>query len=100
MVFALNLFNKEEFSEIKKYTTCRSKNPDKMKNIKFSKGHETGCPILPESSAFLECRVQTILDNGGDHDIIIGEIVAGGNNKPGGMADTLTLTDLGWNYAG
>ncbi len=37
---------------------------------------ETGAPILADSIAFLDCRVADILP-GGDHEIFIGEIVAG-----------------------
>ncbi len=36
----------------------------------------TGAPILPGCLAFLDCRVHDILP-GGDHDIFVGEIVAG-----------------------
>ncbi len=36
----------------------------------------TGAPILAESLAFLDCRVYEILP-GGDHNIFVGEIVAG-----------------------
>lgn len=37
---------------------------------------ETGAPILGESLAWVDCRVTEVLE-GGDHDIFIGEIVAG-----------------------
>ena len=36
----------------------------------------TGSPILADGLAFLDCRVHDILP-GGDHDIFVGEIVAG-----------------------
>jgi flavin reductase (DIM6/NTAB) family NADH-FMN oxidoreductase RutF len=36
----------------------------------------TGSPILVDSIAFLDCRVQEILP-GGDHEIFLGEILAG-----------------------
>jgi flavin reductase (DIM6/NTAB) family NADH-FMN oxidoreductase RutF len=37
---------------------------------------ETGAPILADCLAWLDCRVSAILP-GGDHDIFVGEIVAG-----------------------
>ena len=37
---------------------------------------ETGAPIFADALAFLDCKVVDILP-GGDHDIFIGEIVAG-----------------------
>jgi flavin reductase (DIM6/NTAB) family NADH-FMN oxidoreductase RutF len=36
----------------------------------------TGCPILVESIAWVDCRVVDVV-SGGDHEIFIGEIVAG-----------------------
>lgn len=36
----------------------------------------TGSPILPRVVAFLDCRVHDVLP-GGDHEIFVGEIVAG-----------------------
>ncbi|MGP0066053.1 MAG: flavin reductase family protein [Isosphaeraceae bacterium] len=37
---------------------------------------ETGSPVLADCLAYLDCRVYEILP-GGDHDIFVGEIVAG-----------------------
>lgn len=34
----------------------------------------TGCPILPQATAFLEARVRAVYD-GGDHSIFLGEVV-------------------------
>lgn len=40
----------------------------------------TGSPVLEQALAFVDCRVTNILP-GGDHDIFIGEIVAGGTRE-------------------
>ncbi|OGO18247.1 MAG: hypothetical protein A2Z14_01625 [Chloroflexi bacterium RBG_16_48_8] len=45
-VFAVNLFLKANVDSIKPFTKSRAKNPEKMKEAKFSEGPETGCPIL------------------------------------------------------
>ncbi|GIK37644.1 MAG: hypothetical protein BroJett011_14770 [Chloroflexota bacterium] len=50
--------------------------------------------------AYLECRGVGKLDVDRDHDIVVGEVVGGGVRKPGHAADSLTLVDLGWSYAG
>lgn len=44
---------------------------------------ETGAPILSDSLGWVDCRVTQVLD-GGDHDIFIGEILAGeaGTGEP------------------
>ena len=99
-VFCVNIFRKEDEESIKPFTKGRSKNPDKMKGAKFTEAPETDCPVLAGSTAFVECKVLQIVDTGADHDLIVGEVVGAGINKPGEVVDTLTLTDLGWSYAG
>ena len=44
---------------------------------------ETGAPILTDSLGWVDCRVTEVF-NGGDHDIFIGEILAGeaGSGEP------------------
>jgi flavin reductase (DIM6/NTAB) family NADH-FMN oxidoreductase RutF len=71
-----------------------------MKDARFEPGPETGCPVLEGCAAFVECRVVRIIDTGGDHDIVVGEVVGAGVSKPGEASETLTLPDLGWSYAG
>jgi flavin reductase (DIM6/NTAB) family NADH-FMN oxidoreductase RutF len=99
-VFAVNIFNKTDAEAIKPFSKSRYKKPDKMENVHYIEGPETGCPILEAAAAYLECRVVGKLDVDGDHDIVVGEVVGGGVAKPGKAADTLTLLDLGWSYAG
>lgn len=99
-VFALNIFRKEDQELIKPFTKGRAKNPDKMKQASFTPAPETGCPVLEGSAAYLECRLVRIIDIGGDHDIVVGEIVGAGVTKAGEVSETLTLPHLGWSYAG
>ena len=100
-VFCVNIFNKEDIEAIKHYTKARSKNPDKMKDAPaYTEGPETGCPVLAGAAAYVECKVVQLIDVGGDHDLLVGEVVGGGVNKPGAVSDTLTLPDMGWSYSG
>jgi flavin reductase (DIM6/NTAB) family NADH-FMN oxidoreductase RutF len=99
-VFAINLFRAEDADLIKPYTKGRSKNPDKMKDARFEPAPETGCPVLEGAAAVIECEVVKIVDTGGDHDIVVGEVVGAQVFKKGEVSDSLTLTDLGWSYAG
>jgi flavin reductase (DIM6/NTAB) family NADH-FMN oxidoreductase RutF len=99
-VFAVNIFLKDGADALTPFTKSRSKNPDKMKGAQYSQGPETGSPILTAAAAYFECRVVRIVDTGGDHDIIVGKVVGAGISIPGRAGDTLTLTDLGWSYAG
>lgn len=99
-LFTLNIFHKEDSEAIRPFTKSRVKNPDKIANANYSLAPETGCPIPAGTAAYLECKVTTILDSGGDHNLVIGEVIGGGVMKAGEAANTLTLLDLGWNYAG
>lgn len=99
-VFAVNIFNEEDQENIKQFTKGRAKAPDKMEGAQFTAGPETGCPILDGAAAFLECKVVEMVDVGGDHDILVGEVVNAGVLKSGEVTDTLSLPDLGWSYAG
>lgn len=99
-VLAVNIFLKEDQEAITPFAKGRSKNPDKMKDAQYEPGPETGCPILEDAAAYVECRVVQIMDIGGDHDLVVGEVVGAGVLKPGEVGDSLTLPDLGWSYAG
>lgn len=98
--FAVNIFAQQDSEAIMGVTKGRSKNPDKMKDAKYSQAPVTGCPVLDGAAAFVECRVVQIVDIGGDHDIVVGEVVGGGVMKEVEAGDVLTLPELGWNYAG
>ena len=99
-VFAINLFNKEDQEAIMPFTGGRSKRPDKMKNATYTTAPETGCPVLEGAAAYIECKVSQIIDIGGDHDIVVGEVIGGNVMKEGDVNDTLNLPHVGWSYAG
>jgi len=99
-VFAVNIFNKEDQEAMTLYSKARAKRPDKMDNAVFTPGPETGCPILEGAAGYLECKVVQLVDAGGDHDILIGEVINAGVLKPGEETDTLTLPYVGWSYSG
>lgn len=99
-VFAINIFNKEDQEAMMPFTKGHAKKPDKMEGAAYSPGTETGCPILEGAAAYVECTVLQMIDVGGDHDILIGEVVGGAVLKEGEVADTLTLPHVGWSYAG
>lgn len=99
-VFAVNIFKAEDQEAIKPFTSGRAKNPDKMVDAKYTPAPETGCPVLAGATAYLECRVVQMVDVGGDHDLLVGEVVGGDMLQEGEVEETLTLPDLGWSYAG
>jgi flavin reductase (DIM6/NTAB) family NADH-FMN oxidoreductase RutF len=99
-VFAVSLLRREDEEAIKPFTKSRAKNPDKMKGAQYSPGKETQCPILDAAAAYLECGVVRKLETGGDHDIILAEVVNAGVRAPGKPEETLSLPAIGWSYAG
>lgn len=49
---------------------------DKFKGLRWRPGHETGAPVIDGSLAYAECRLSDTC-KGGDHSILMGEILAG-----------------------
>jgi flavin reductase (DIM6/NTAB) family NADH-FMN oxidoreductase RutF len=99
-VFAINIFKMGDQESIMPYTKGRAKNPDKVKDAKFSNAPVTGTPILDGAAAYIEFKVVDIVDIGGDHDIIVGEPVGAEILKPIESGQVLNLPELGWSYAG
>jgi flavin reductase (DIM6/NTAB) family NADH-FMN oxidoreductase RutF len=99
-VFTVNLFRKEDQDYMMPFTKSRAKNPEKMKDARYSRSPETGCPVLEGAAAYIECRVHDLIDIGGDHDIVVAEPIAAKILKEAELAEIMTLPDLGWSYAG
>lgn len=98
--YVVNIFHADDKDAISPYTKGRGKNPDKMKDAKFTNAPETGLPVLDGASAYLEVKVTKFIDIGGDHDLAVGEVIGAGVNKEVEPSDVLTLPKLGWSYAG
>jgi len=98
--FGLNLFLQADSDAIMGVTSGRAKKPEKMTEANYSAAPETGVPVLDGAAAFIECKVTQIVDVGGDHDIIVGEAINADVIKEGAPPDVLSLTELGWSYAG
>ena len=74
--FAVNMLTTEQEAISRQFAT---RGPKDFSGLALTAA-ETGAPILADALAYLDCRVtQTV--PGGDHDIFIGEIVAGGINE-------------------
>ncbi|MCY3572761.1 MAG: flavin reductase family protein [Chloroflexi bacterium] len=99
-VFGLNLFLQADSDAIMGVTSGRARKPDKMENADYSAAPETGVPVLAGAAAYIECKLTQIVDVGGDHDIVVGEAIHADVMKEGAPPDVLSLTELGWSYAG
>lgn len=60
-------------------------------------GGKTSAPILKNLPAYLECRVVQILDEGGDHAIVVMEVVEAECRKE---VRPLTIGESPWEYGG
>ncbi len=99
-VFGLNLFLQADSDAIMGVTSGRARKPDKMENADYSAAPETGVPVLAGAAAYIECKLTQIVDVGADHDIVVGEAIHADVMKAGAPPDVLSLTELGWSYAG
>lgn len=99
-VLTVNLFKKPDVDKIKPFTKSRARNQEKMAEATYTLAPVTGCPVVEGASAYLECEVVSVIDAGGDHDIIIAKVVNAEEFAGGDVDETLTLLDLGWSYAG
>lgn len=71
--------------------------PDKLDGVSHHPGPLSGAPILDEATGWLECRVQREVD-AGDHVLMVAEVVEVGVGPVD--AETLTLKETGFRYAG
>jgi flavin reductase (DIM6/NTAB) family NADH-FMN oxidoreductase RutF len=70
--FAVNILRLDQKDLSRRFATT---GPKDFSDLKITTA-VTGSPVLVDGLAFLDCRVHDILP-GGDHDIFVGEIVAG-----------------------
>jgi flavin reductase (DIM6/NTAB) family NADH-FMN oxidoreductase RutF len=71
--FALHVIDRQQAEFLSRF-----KGPDpeaKFSSVQWTRGR-TGCPILTECMAYLECRVKTRYDPG-NHTLFLGEVVDG-----------------------
>ena len=69
---------------------------DKLRGVAYSHGDQTGCPLLDEALAWLECKAEQFVPVG-DHTMVIGRVLNGAVLRDG---EPLTQRALGWTYGG
>lgn len=68
---------------------------DKLANVAY-RTTESGCPVLEEALAWIECEAQEFVSSG-DHTLVIGNVIDGDVE---GEGEPLTSTFTGWTYSG
>ncbi|MBI3332843.1 MAG: flavin reductase [Candidatus Omnitrophica bacterium] len=94
-VFVINLLGAGEKPLAQHFLKPGHLGGDKFQGVRYRLG-KVGAPILEEGIAFVECEVRRI-DPGGDHAVVIGEVVEAGVHRD---AEPLSLKETGWQYGG
>lgn len=108
-VFSVNLLSADEFALAAKFaqpyygskikgrgSPARDEVHHKLDGVRHEPGGTTGCPILTDAIAWLECHVRMTVPLG-DHTLVIGRVVDGRVLRDG---EPLTSTVTGWPYGG
>ena len=94
--FALSFFPAGARALAGKLGRSSQTTPQKMEGIACHPAPITGAPVLDEATGWLECAVRQEMP-AGDHVLIVAEVVEAGVQRE---ADTLTLKETGFRYAG
>jgi len=68
----------------------------KLERVAHRSGARTGCPVLADAPAWLECRVWMTVPMG-DHTLVMGQVLDGAVARD---AEPLTTGVTGWPYSG
>jgi flavin reductase (DIM6/NTAB) family NADH-FMN oxidoreductase RutF len=94
-VFSINILEAGQKQLAQHFLKPAHLEADKLEGVRYRLG-TTGTPILEDAIAYFECEVRDI-HPGGDHAIVIGEVVETGLQRD---VDPLTLMETGWHYGG
>ena len=94
-LFAVNVYDSNQRDLAGLLGKSFSKHPDKVDGLEFGTG-ETGCPVLTEGLAYVECRVQgeTLA---GDSTLLLARVEAATVLR---RAEPLTMLAAGFKHAG
>lgn len=95
-VFALSFLDSNQKDMAATFFQPKKKVGDKLEDVEFYEGPETGCPIIKDSLGYIECKVVDTSDKG-DHTIYVAEVIGSGIHREG---EQLRLETTGWQYGG
>jgi flavin reductase (DIM6/NTAB) family NADH-FMN oxidoreductase RutF len=94
-VFAVNVYESGQRELAAHFSRLTAKVGNKLAGREYTLG-STGCPLLPEALAAVECRV--VFEHPvGDHVLFVGEVVDAHLNREG---EPLTMKEAGFRYSG
>jgi flavin reductase (DIM6/NTAB) family NADH-FMN oxidoreductase RutF len=95
-VFCIHFLGKDQQDVAQSFFKPAGEAGDKLAGFDHRPGLKTGCPILENALAHVECKVVEIHE-AGDHAIVIAEVLDCGLDREG---EPLQLSDTPWQYGG
>jgi flavin reductase (DIM6/NTAB) family NADH-FMN oxidoreductase RutF len=94
-LFAVNVYGAEQRELAGRLGRSLGKSPDKLAGMARETA-ESGCPLLADAIAWVECRVESELP-AGDSTLLVGRVVGAGLRQ---QAEPLTMRAAGFKHAG
>lgn len=94
-LFAVNVYSADQRDLAGLLGKSFSKHPEKVDHLTFGIG-ETGCPVLLEGIAYVECRVQSEMA-AGDSTLLLAQVEGAAVLR---QAEPLTMLATGFKHAG
>ncbi|MBZ8179436.1 flavin reductase family protein [Oscillatoria salina] len=95
-LFSVSFLDSEQKDMAAKFFQPKRRVGDKLEDVEFYPGAETGCPIIKDSLGYIECKVVDRIEKG-DHTVFVAEVIGSGVHREGSQ---LLLETTGWNYGG
>ncbi|MEC4986826.1 MAG: flavin reductase family protein [Oscillatoria sp. PMC 1068.18] len=95
-IFSVSFLDSEQKDMAAQFFKPKRRVGDKLEDVEFYPGTETGCPIIKDSLGYIECKVVDSSEKG-DHSVFVAEVIASGVHREGSQ---LLLENTGWNYGG
>jgi flavin reductase (DIM6/NTAB) family NADH-FMN oxidoreductase RutF len=93
----LHILDKQQANLAQTFFASAKESAGLLNGEPYTQGKHTSSPVLCNARAFLECEVREILQETGDHAIVILEVV---NAEIRQDVSPLTVADSPWEYGG
>ena len=95
--FSLHVAGTEQSDFAKAFFKVNQASEDAIAGYRYTLS-ETGLPIFDDASAWLECEVQEVAGQAGDHAVFIAKVTGSGLRLP--TITPLALKETPWHYGG
>jgi len=93
----LHILDKEQAGLAQTFFASAKESAGLLNGEPYARGAKTSAPVLTHAHAYLECAVREILQQHGDHALVILEVV---NAEIRQDVSPLTVADSPWEYGG